>query len=138
VSDDQLEQEDGGARPRRAEREERPVPVRSGAGGGSDAPPAAAAGSRRAAALVAAQEAASRKRWFQLVPRRNLVRVGLMVFILLVVIALQRRTGSIVANLEAVLGVRPARPPATAREAPRVRLAPLPQSPAPGTAEAAK
>ena len=126
MSDDQLEQDDGGD-------------GAVSAAGGSGAPAGGAvAGSRRAAALVAAQEAASRKRWFQLVPRRNLVRVGLMVFILLVVIALQRRTGSIVANLESMLGVRPARPPATADEAPRVRLAPRPQSTVPGTAESAK
>lgn len=84
--------------------------------------------SRERVALARAAD----KSWLALVPRRNLVRVALMLFILVVVIALRGRAGSIVGNLEAMFGAGQARPGERAREAPRVRLAPAPPAGDPG------
>ena len=62
------------------------------------------------------------KSFLQLIPRRDLIKIGLLLVVLVVVVTLQRRSGSIIKGLTRGLS-----DPATQvapREPPRVRLAP--------------
>jgi hypothetical protein len=63
------------------------------------------------------------KSFLQLIPRRDLVKIALLVLVLVVVVTLQRRSGSIVKDLTRGLSGPPATQVAP-REPPRVRLAP--------------
>ena len=63
------------------------------------------------------------KSFFQLIPRRDLVKIALLLVVLVVVVTLQRRSGSIVKDLTRGLSSPPTTPVAP-REPPRVRLAP--------------
>jgi hypothetical protein len=68
-------------------------------------------------------EAAASRSLFELIPRRDLIKVVLLLVFLVVVIALQRRSGAIIDNLTRGLS---GPPPASTHsgEPPRVRLAP--------------
>jgi hypothetical protein len=74
-------------------------------------------------------EATASKSFFELVPRKDLVKVVLLLVFLVVVIALQRRSGAIIDSLTRGLSPAPA-VPTRSGEPPRVRLAP---PAAPGT-----
>jgi hypothetical protein len=72
----------------------------------------------RAERLARAQQ----RSLFQLIPRKELAKAALLVVVLIVIIALQRQSGSIVKRLTEGLMGPPA--PALKHEAPRVRMAP--------------
>jgi hypothetical protein len=65
------------------------------------------------------------KSFFQLIPRRDLTKIVLLVLVLVVVVALQRRSGDIINSL--TRGLSPPAPQVAPKEPPRVRLAPLPR-----------
>jgi hypothetical protein len=73
-------------------------------------------------------EARASKSLFELIPRRDLTKAVLLVVILVIVIALQRRSGSIVKNLTRDLSNPPTR--VEPKGPPRVRLQ-APPSPSP-------
>jgi hypothetical protein len=64
------------------------------------------------------------KSFFQLIPRRDLTKIALLIVVLVAVVVLQRRSGSIIQSLTRGLS-HPA--PASPHEPPRVRLAPAPR-----------
>jgi hypothetical protein len=66
-----------------------------------------------------------KKSFFELLPRRNLVKAVLLLLILGVIIALKLRSGIIVQNLTETLNTLAPQRPATP---PRVKLAPPPGS----------
>jgi hypothetical protein len=63
------------------------------------------------------------KSFFQLLPRRDLTKAALLVVILIVVLALQRRSGTIIDNLTRGLSL-PVPTQVQPRQPPSVRLAP--------------
>jgi len=63
------------------------------------------------------------KSFFQLIPRRDLTKVALLVILLVVVVTLQRRSGAIIRSLTRGLS-QPAPAQVQPKEPPRIRLAP--------------
>lgn len=66
------------------------------------------------------------KSFFQLIPRRDLTMIGLLLVVLMAVVMLRGRAGGIVQGLTRSLS-DPHAAPAPPREAPRVKLAPGPK-----------
>jgi hypothetical protein len=81
--------------------------------------PSAALSARR---LRHAEEAEARG-FFQLIPRRDLTKIALLVVLLVVVVALQRRSGAIIDSLTRSLSAPAAQ--VEPKEPPRVKLAPI-------------
>lgn len=80
------------------------------------------AGARRVRAQR--QALAEPRSLLALIPRRDLTKVVLLLLFLVVIVALQRRSGSIVRRLsEGFMGPAPAPAAPAVKEAPRVRLA---------------
>jgi hypothetical protein len=63
------------------------------------------------------------KTFLQLIPRRDITKVALLVVLLVVVVALQRRSGAIIRSLTRGL-TQPPPAQVAPKEPPRVRLAP--------------
>jgi hypothetical protein len=63
--------------------------------------------------------------FFQLVPKRNLAKIVMLLFVLAGIIFIQRRSSTLVRQISDVVMPQPARPEAAS---PRVRLAP-PEAP---------
>jgi hypothetical protein len=66
-----------------------------------------------------------RQRWRELVPRRSLARVVVLLGLLIAVLTLRQRSASIIHILDNLMA------PAPAQQAPRVRFAPPPAAPGP-------
>jgi hypothetical protein len=66
------------------------------------------------------------KSFFQLIPRRDLTKVAMLVVLLVVVVALQRRSGALIRSLTRGLSQPPPAQTLPMQDAPKIRLAPRP------------